>query len=184
MQPELTTGDLLLRDFRMSDVDAVYDAIMESISELSKWMWWAHPAYSKDETRAFIETRTEAHEKDLDLSYAIIHSLSGEFLGSVGINEVDQVHKSCNLGYWVRTGATGCGLAAAAARRLARYGLTEAGLQRIEIVASVQNLASQRVAEKIGAVREGIARKSMNIHGEPHDAYVFSLIIEDLSRQP
>jgi RimJ/RimL family protein N-acetyltransferase len=63
---------------------------------------------------------------------------------------------------------------------LAKFGFEELQLERIEIVAAVGNKASERVAEKAGAVREGIARRRLRVHGVQHDAICFSLIPEDL----
>ena len=64
----------------------------------------------------------------------------------------------------------------------ARFGFEELGLHRIEIVAAVENIASQRVAEKAGAVREGVLRKRLLIRGESQDAVLFSLLPEDLAK--
>jgi RimJ/RimL family protein N-acetyltransferase len=47
-------------------------------------------------------------------------------------------------------------------------------LNRLEIVAAVENIPSQRVAEKAGAIREGIARSRLFLNGRFHDAAVFS----------
>ncbi len=49
-------------------------------------------------------------------------------------------------------------------------------LDRIEILAAVGNKRSQRVAQKLGASREGLLRNRLVIHGQAHDAVVFSLI--------
>ena len=59
---------------------------------------------------------------------------------------------------------------------LADYGFKELKLNRIEILVAVDNLASQRVAAKAGAVREGILRNRLLLHGKIHDAVMFSLI--------
>jgi RimJ/RimL family protein N-acetyltransferase len=93
------------------------------------------------------------------------------------------VHQFGNLGYWVRTSAAGRGVASKASRLVARFGFEELGLHRIEILAAVSNVASQRVAEKIGAAREGVLRKRLLIRGEPQDAVMFSLVPEDLQSQ-
>ena len=63
---------------------------------------------------------------------------------------------------------------------VARWAFESVGLERIEIVAATGNHASQSVAERVGATREGIARKRLNVHGVQHDAVVFSLIRGDL----
>lgn len=88
-----------------------------------------------------------------------------------------------NLGYWVRTSRTRSGVASAATRLIARFGFLSLGLQRLEIVVAVGNQASERVAEKAGATREGVLRKRLLIHGQPHDAVLYSLVAEDLEEQ-
>jgi len=99
------------------------------------------------------------------------------------LNFINRVHQFGNLGYWVRTSATGRGVASRASRLVARFAFAELGLHRIEILAAVPNIASQRVAEKIGAVREGVLRKRLLIRGEPQDAVMFSLVREDLTKR-
>lgn len=49
-------------------------------------------------------------------------------------------------------------------------------LQRLEIVVAVGNATSQRVAEKAGALREGVLRARLRIHGAFHDAVMYSLV--------
>jgi RimJ/RimL family protein N-acetyltransferase len=59
---------------------------------------------------------------------------------------------------------------------LADFGFKELKLNRIETLVAVDNLASQRVAAKVGAVREGILRNRLLLRGKIHDAVMFSLI--------
>ena len=47
---------------------------------------------------------------------------------------------------------------------------------RIEILAAVGNVPSQHVAEKAGAICEGILRQRLLLHGVAHDAVVFSIL--------
>ena len=101
-------------------------------------------------------------------------------LGGVGLNFINRVHEMGNLGYWVRTSATRNGIASKAARLVAQFGFEELGLHRIEIIAAIPNIASQRVAEKIGAVREAVLRKRLLIRDQSQDAVLFSLVPEDL----
>jgi RimJ/RimL family protein N-acetyltransferase len=103
-----------------------------------------------------------------------------DFLGGVGVNFINRIHQFGNLGYWVRTSATGKGVASRSSRLVARFALEELGLNRIEIVAAVSNIASQRVAEKMGAVREAVLRNRLLMRGVPQDAVMFSLVHEDL----
>jgi len=88
-------------------------------------------------------------------------------------------HGVVNLGYWVRSSCARRGVTTAAARMTAQFALKELRMGRVEILASVKNLPSQRVAEKLGAVREGILRNRLLLHGSYHDAVIYSLVSGD-----
>ena len=64
---------------------------------------------------------------------------------------------------------------------VARFGFDELKLRRIEIVAAINNKASQRVAEKAGATREGILRNRLVVRDKVYDTVMFSLIPGDLT---
>ena len=181
MEVELIEGPILIRTLREEDVSALFEAARESIAEVSPWLPWCHENYSIEETREFIASRELASEGGEWYSFGIFEKDGGRFLGGVGINFINRVHQMANLGYWVRTSAAGRGVATSATRAVARFGFEQLGLQRIEIVAAVDNIPSQRVAEKAGAVREGVLRKRLLIRGESHDAVLFSLVVEDLN---
>ena len=177
---ELSDGTILIRTLRAEDIPAEYEAVCESIAEVSAWMAWCHPGYAIEETAAFITSCEEAWKKGTDYGFGVFEVGTGKFLGGVGINFINRVHKCANLGYWVRTSCTGRGVASSAARLAARFGLEQLGLLRIEIFVAVGNLPSQRAAEKSGAVREGVLRKRLLVNGQAHDAVLYSLVAEDL----
>lgn len=179
MTIELTDGSILLRPYGEGDVDALYEAARESIPEVSPWLPWCHENYAIEETREFIASRARASANDEWYSFGVFENETGRLLGGVGLNFFNRVHQMANLGYWVRTSAVRQGVATNATRLAARFGFEQLGLHRIEIVTAVGNVASQRVAEKVGAVHEGVARKRLLIRGESQDAVVFSLIPED-----
>jgi RimJ/RimL family protein N-acetyltransferase len=177
----LTDGDIFVRPVRLEDAEALFEAAHESIPEVSPWLPWCHKNYAIEETRAFLSSRTNPASSEEAYSFGIFNKSSERFLGGVGLNFFNRVHQMANLGYWVRTSETGKGVASRATRLVAKFGFAELGLQRLEIIAAVGNIASQRVAEKAGAVRECVARKRLLINGEPLDAVVFSLLREDFN---
>lgn len=178
---ELSNELVLLREFRRSDAEDVYRAVRSSFAELTQWQSWCHAGYTIEDTYAFIDSRPAAHRQDGEWSFAVFESSSGRFVGSCGINRLEKDARRANLGYWIRTDATGRGYATSAARLVAKFALSRLDLERIEIVAGLGNLASQRVAVKVGATRECVARRRMRVHDTQHDAVVFSLIRGDVS---
>jgi RimJ/RimL family protein N-acetyltransferase len=176
---QLDAGTLLLRPPREDDVERLVEAVTESRDTVGLWLPWAD-GYGPDEARAYIERSTRAIEDRTAFDLLVIDAPSGELLGGCGLNRIDPLFRSGNLGYWTRTTRQGRGIAVTAARRVARFGFEELDLVRIEIVAAVDNVPSRRVAEKIGAVREAVLRNRIVSRGVPCDAVVFSLIPGDL----
>ena len=56
----LTDGVVLLEPYRIGDVERLYQAARESITEMSLWMPWCHADYSIEESRAWLELRAGA----------------------------------------------------------------------------------------------------------------------------
>ena len=180
MQATFSSGGIGIRRYRMEDVDALFEAARESVRELSVWMPWCSENYSRADSEAFVRTRESDWEAGTHYSFVIHETASGKLLGSVGLNFINQIHHFANLGYWVRTSYAGRSIATTAAQLAARFGLVELGFNRLEIVAAAGHVASQRVAKKAGAHCEGVLRKRLVIHGQIHDAVMFSMVAEDL----
>lgn len=166
-------GGLRLRRFERGDEAALYAAASSSRASVGRWLPWCHEGYCLAEARDWVATRPAAWSRGED--YALWIEEDGAFLGGVGLNQVDRLHRRANLGYWVRDSARGRGIATRATCLMARYGLDQLELGRLEIIAALENQASRRVAEKAGAHFEGILRARLRIHGAAHDAAGYSI---------
>lgn len=178
---ERTDGRVRIRPYCADDIDRLYEAVRESMDDLMPWLPWCHADYTREESAAWVAARPEAWTTGEAYSFAVVDARDGAFLGGCGLNQVNRVHRFANLGYWVRSRCTGAGVATRAARLVARFGFEALGLHRIEIVTALDNVASQRVAEKAGAVREGVLRKRIAGGATPQDAIMFSLVPGDLA---
>ncbi len=159
----------------LADAEDLYKAARASIDEVYPFLPWCHPDYAISETRNWLQHVDHEWARGSGYAFVIRDKRSDEFLGGCGLNRIDE-HPVANLGYWVKTSASKKGVASEAAAELARFGLEQLGLHRIEIIMSVQNRASRKVAEKAGAVYEGRLRNRLLLHGANHDAYVYSII--------
>ena len=177
----LSDGKVSLHPYRAKDAAALYEAVRESLPELSAWMAWAHQDYSIKESRAWIKQKPEQWKKGLEYDFAIFDAGDGTYLGGCGLNRIDNINRLANLGYWVRSSRTGRGVATGATLLLARWGFEKLGFQRIEIMAAIDNTRSLRVAEKAGAKLEGVLRNRLTLNGRLHDAVMHSLVPGDLA---
>lgn len=167
-----------IRPFVAGDAPALHAAVRASIASLSYWFPWCRADYALADAEARVAACIAAWRDAREYPFGVFapNDSGGEhLLGCVGLNRLDQVARSANLGYWIGEAHRGQGLATRAAAWTADFGFRELGLARIEIVAMPQNAASLRVAEKLGAVREGIVDGRIEFQGRPVEAVLWSL---------
>ncbi|MBP0599137.1 GNAT family N-acetyltransferase [Herbaspirillum sp. LeCh32-8] len=169
-----------VRPLGLREAAALYDAVHQSARAISEWEAWCSLDYSPADAKQFLQRSIEHWNMGAAYDFNVIERPTGLVVGSVAINQISQLNQLANLGYWVREGRTGRGIAVLAARAAAAFAFGKTGLTRLEIVAQAGNLRSQRVAEKTGATLECLARNRLVFHGEPRDAKVFSLVPSDL----
>jgi ribosomal-protein-alanine N-acetyltransferase len=99
--------------------------------------------------------------------WATLDRHSGERLGMHVLNHI-QGEDFIQVGFILRQDAWGRGLAAEGARALLHYGFSTLALPQIVGITDLDNLASQRVLEKVGLRRQGertFAHPAYHDHG-------------------
>ena len=101
----------------------------------------------------------------------------GRIVGVISLGDVIRESlQLANVGYFVAQAYNGRGLATRAVADVVRFAFDEAGLHRIEAGTLPDNDASQRVLEKNGFVRYGLARGLLLIDGAWRDHVLFELV--------
>ncbi len=174
MTPQLRDAEFTVRPYMAEDAPALHAAVRASLDSLSASLPWCHPGYALADAQSWIAWCLLAWQERREFPFAIV-AADGTILGGIGLNRLNRDHRSANLGYWLGESHRGRGIVTRAARLLADFGFGELDLIRLEIVTLVENTASQRVAQRLGARREGIAHDRIVLHGQPREALVFSL---------
>jgi len=87
--------------------------------------------------------------------------------------------RSCTLGYWVDEARNGQGLATAAVGEMVDLAFGRLGLHRVQAETLVHNVASQRVLERNGFSRYGVAPGYLQIAGRWQDHVMFQVLSSD-----
>lgn len=128
--------------------------------------------------RWVIEDAQEQYARGLGVPHVIVDS--GQVVGRITLNNVvRRAFLSCSVGYWVAREVNGRGLATAAVGEMKRIAFDELGLHRVEAGTLVHNVASQRVLERNGFVRFGMAPEYLAIAGRWQDHYLFQVLNDD-----
>ncbi len=115
-------------------------------------------AVDRDGTRRWIERNMTRYQADGFGRCAIVLRATGQLVGDCGlirttVEGVDEVE----LGWIVRKADWGRGIATEAGEAWRGHAFSELGLRRIVSMISEQNVASRRVAEKLGMTVERTA---------------------------
>jgi RimJ/RimL family protein N-acetyltransferase len=170
---DLRDGELVLRPWREEDAPAVYEACQDA--ELLHWIPAIPRPYTPEDARAFVTGEVELGPHNLAVT-----EHGDAVIGAIGMR-VNEQQRTGHIGYWCAAGARGRGVTTRALRLLSRYALDELKLERLELITDPDNLASQRVAEKVGFRREGVLRSHL-VHpdGRRRDSVMFSLLPGEL----
>ncbi|MCP4165446.1 MAG: GNAT family N-acetyltransferase [Chloroflexi bacterium] len=172
---------IAIRPFKPEDARPVFEAIDESRAEAAPWLPDLARVTSVDEVEAYIAAQPSLWEAGEAYNFLVTNSDDTMVLGGCGLTQIHARHRFANLYYWVRSSATGRGVATRAVKLLAQFGFEEPGLNRLEILVVKGNDDSVRVAEKAGAKREGLLRNRIAYDGNPQNTFMFSLIPADLT---
>ena len=108
--------------------------------------------------------------------FAIRDRHSRELLGVVGLDSCVHLHRSCELGYWLRRDATGKGLMTEAANASVEFAFSRMAMHRIRCAAATDNFPSLRVIQRLGFRFEGIFRQAVVYKARNRDTAWFSII--------
>lgn len=146
----IPTKRLLLRPLRPEDVDAM--ALVYGDADALRF--WGPPP-TREEIRARIERNRERLDADGFARWAIVVRRSGELVGDAGLSRTDvEGIEEIELGWVVRPDRWGLGYATEAGAAWRDRAFGPLGLRRIVSMIRAENLASRRVAEKLGMAVE------------------------------
>ena len=175
--PEQAEDDVVrIRRPNLGDAPAVYRAVDSSRPELECWMNWCTPGYSLGDAEAWIMRSAIGWPRGAECPFVIERVSDGVIVGCTGVHGVGDFDANYELGYWIRSDETGQGYARRAAALAAGYAFEHLDAGRIGILVATENAPSLKVAEAVGAVREGVLRERMLVRGERLDAVMFGLL--------
>lgn len=144
--PEIETPRLRLRAFRADDLDAL--CLVFGDTDVMKYISGGKPR-PRDETETGLRRTIEGwHRRGFGL-WAVVEKATGSVIGYCGLILLDGTPE-IEVAYGLAKSSWGKGFASEAARAALRYGFEELKLERVVAVVNPQNIASQRVLEKLG----------------------------------
>ena len=147
---DLATSRLLVRPYRASDLDDVYEVLRDPAV-----FWWATEPYTRERAAQWLADEIAFVERDNAGRHAVVLRETGEVIGGVGLVPRDLPHgREIELGYHLRHDLWGRGYATEAGAAC-RGRAAAAGLTRVIARIYLANRRSEAVACRLGFAPEG-----------------------------
>ena len=163
--------DITLYEITMSDSNDLFTAINSNKEFLSEHLDFVKYADSIE----FVEHYIEGITSNPCTSIFVIRK-NGNFVGLIGIQQMDFQNNSCEIGYWLIPSFAHQGIMSKCQARFLDLCFLERHINRVEVRVEVENIVSIKCCEKGGFIKEGIERQRMRIDGKYHDVQVLSIL--------
>jgi RimJ/RimL family protein N-acetyltransferase len=178
--PTLLTARLRLRPVAADDADALYSLH----SDARVLRYWDSPPWA-DRARAerFVRASRQMADDGTGVRLAVDRASDSTFIGWCSLGRWNPDYRSAALGYCYGEAAWGHGYATEAARALLGWAFDTLDVNRVQAETDTRNLASARVLEKLGFVREGTLREDCVVDGDVSDSWVYGLLRREWTPQ-
>ncbi len=167
-----------LRLFGLEDAPEIFGLVERNRARVGRWLPWVEHTHTVADVERFLREQAIPQYEDNRGVHAGIR-VTGELAGSVGCHPIDWANRSTSIGYWIDSAYEGRGLITRSCELFLDYLFGDMQLHRVEIRCGTGNHRSCAVPERLGFVREGVAREAEWVHGGFHDLYVWSMLEQD-----
>jgi len=177
MFEELRGERVIIRPYRESDAQDVFEAVGESRDHLRPWLPFADEHQTVEETRDWIIHQVAAWLLREDMTLGMWEATTNRYLGGTGFHPRDWDIGYFEIGYWIRASAEGRGYVTEAVRLLTDFVFHTLKANRLEIRCDELNVRSAAIPRRLGFVEEGRLRNLLSAHdGRLRTMIIFSLI--------
>ncbi len=168
---KLKSGNIVLRELRKSDAKRLSE--LANNEKISRNLRDGFPnPYTETDAENFLAKFTN---QDPVTFFGIDYN--GEYVGNISLVPCEDIYRrSAEIGYFIGEPYWNKGIVTTAVNLITDYGFNQLGIIRIQTGVFEYNIASQRVLEKCGFVKEGVFRKSVFKQNKSWDEVRYSKI--------
>ena len=173
--PLLSGTTATLRELRLSDAASLL--AMLGTEEVARFI--SPPPTTVEGFERFIDW---AHARRLEGSFVCFAVVPTGYETAVGLFQVRSLEPGFTTAEWgfvLGSGFWGTGVFLECARLVVDFAFDSIGAHRLEARSCVRNGRGNGALRKIGALQEGVLRRSFYRNGEHHDQVLWSILRED-----
>jgi ribosomal-protein-alanine N-acetyltransferase len=173
--PVLTGAQVVLRELRVSDAPSL--ASLLTTEEVSRFIW--QPPATIDAFEEFVARSSRQRAAGTAACFAVTLRGIDTAIGVFQVRETGMNFSAAEWGFAIGFPFWGTGVFEDAAKLVLRFAFETLHVHRLEARAAVRNGRGQGALRKIGAVQEGVLRKSLRRDGQYLDQALFTIIADE-----
>jgi ribosomal-protein-alanine N-acetyltransferase len=173
--PVLTGSKVTLRELEVEDAPSLL--AMLSTEEVSRFI--SPPPTTVEGFERFIKWAQRERALGRYVCFAVVPHGMNTAIGLFQLRQIEAGFASGEWGFAIGSAFWGTGMFADGARLAVDYAMETIGVHRLEARAAVINGRGNGALRKIGAVQEGILRRSFTKNGQQMDQVLWSILAED-----
>jgi [ribosomal protein S5]-alanine N-acetyltransferase len=183
--PVITGSTFTLREMRLEDAPSLL--AMLTTEEVSRFI--SPPPTTVEGFERFIMWAARERQAGNYACFAVVPEGCTSAVGIFQLKSLEQGFANAEWGFAMGSPFWGTGIFAEGARLVVDFAVDVIGTHRLEARAAVANGRGNGALRKIGAVQEGVLRRSFCRNGVYHDQVIWGIVADDwrlqrLSQQP
>jgi ribosomal-protein-alanine N-acetyltransferase len=172
--PVLEGRHVMLRALRPSDAPSLHALL--AAPEVARFI--SAPPATVDAFERFI-VKANRQRSGNYICYAVTLKGNDTAIGMFQIRETEPGFQSAEWGFALGSAFWGTGVFKESAQLILQFVFTTLGVHRLEARASVRNGRGGRALQKMGAVQEGVLRRSFVLNGQYFDQVLYAILKDD-----
>ncbi len=176
--PPIHCDGFTLRELRLTDAHSLLALL--TTEEVTRFI--SPPPTTIEGFERFIQWTVREREAGRYLCFAVVPDGYDTAVGLFQVRQLDSAFDTAEWGFALGSEFWGSGLFSKGAKVVVAFAFDVVGVRRLEARAAVENGRGNGALRKIGAVQEGVLRKSFLRGGRLLDQALWSIIDEDWYR--
>ncbi len=135
-----------------------------------------------DDAKTHFKTIDEKIENNTGINWAITLKNSDKMIGIIGHYRLQPENYRCEIGYMILLAYQGQGIITEAIKVVLEYGFEDLNMHSIEAVIDPDNLASERVLQKNGFIKEAHFIENEYYEGKFLDTVIYSILKKNFKK--
>jgi [ribosomal protein S5]-alanine N-acetyltransferase len=173
--PVLTSDGVTLRELRLSDAPSLF--AMLTTEEVARFI--SPPPSTVEGFERFIAWTLRQRSAGTYVCFAVTVGDSDTAVGIFQVRELEPGFGTAEWGFAIGSPYWGTGVFQQGAELVIQFAFETIGVHRLEARAAVRNGRGNGALRKLGAVQEGVLRKSFYRNGEYLDQVLWTILDED-----